>query len=110
MANKRKLAFIAASIAVCWIAWAALVGIFAAGAHLLKNTTAVITVFIAVIYSCLFGLLGWQLYTSKGRRDGWPSANTRQRRPARMQGTRKQETDDKSGWKRLSLPKGKHRE
>src|SRR3954451_8628912 len=109
MANRRKLAFIAGSIAVCWISWAALVGIFAALAHLLKNTTAVITVVLAVIYSCLFGLLGWQVYTLKGCRDGWPSANTRQRRNRRLHDTRKQHSDE-SGWKRLSVPKERHRE
>ena len=109
MPNRRKLAFIAASIAVCWIAWAALVGIFAAVAHFLKSTTAFITVFLAVIYSCLFGLLGWQAYKLKGRPDGWPSANTRQRHQRRLHDTRKQDTDE-SGWKRLSIPKERHRE
>jgi len=48
-----------------------LIGIFIGLAHLLKNTTATIIVFQLVIYSCLFGLLGSQLYKWKGERDGW---------------------------------------
>ena len=104
MADKRKLAFIAGSIAVCWIAWAALAGIFAVLAHLLKSTAAVVTVFLAVVYSSLFGLLGWQVYTWKGRRDGWPRANARERRRARMQGSRKKHAekaeDGEAGWRR----------
>ena len=103
MANKRKLAFIAGSLAVCWIAWAALAGIVAVLAHLLKSTAAVVTVFLAVIYSSLFGLLGWQVYIWKGRRDGWPRANPRERRRARVQGNRKKDAekaeDAESGWK-----------
>lgn len=114
MANKRKLAFIVGSIAVCWIGWAALVGIFAAVAHLLKSTTAGITFFLVTLYSSLFGLLGWQVYTWKGRRDGWPRADARERRTARIQAGRKKDadkTDDgEAGWKRSDRPKGKSRE
>ena len=114
MANRRKLAFIAASIAICWIAWGALVGIFVVLAHFLKSTTAVITVMLAVFYSCLFGLLGWQVYAWKGRRDGWPRASARERRPGRTLGTRKKGVDNaedaESGWKRPELRKGTRRE
>jgi hypothetical protein len=103
MANNRKFAFIAVFIAVCWIAWGTLVGIFAALAHLLKSTTSVISLFLAVIYSCLFGVLGWQVYKWRGRRDGWPSAKRGNRRRARLQDKKEdtpEETEDaESGWK-----------
>ena len=57
----------------CWIATAVLIWIFLLLAHFLKSTTAFITLFLVVLYSSLFGLLGWQVYIWKGRRDGWPS-------------------------------------
>ncbi|MFL6446967.1 MAG: hypothetical protein ACJ746_04685 [Bryobacteraceae bacterium] len=104
MASKSRLAFIAAFVAICWITWAALVGIFTALAHFLGSTTAAVTTFLAVFYSCLFGLVGWQVHTWKGRRDGWPSANRCERRSARPTTTREKQDNDpeaaESGWKR----------
>jgi hypothetical protein len=73
MANRRKFRCIAGIIVLCWIAIAALIGIFIGLAHLLNNTTATIIVFQLIIYSGLFGFLGAQLYKWKAKRDGWPS-------------------------------------
>jgi hypothetical protein len=71
VANRRK--YIAGFIVLCWIAIAALIGIFIGLAHLLNNTTATIIVFQLIIYSGLFGFLGAHLFKWKGKRDGWPS-------------------------------------
>ena len=101
--NRRKLAYIAGFIALCWIATAALIGIFVALAHLLKSTSATITLFLAVLYSCFFGLLGWQLYKWKGRRDGWPSGKQSDRHWRSADKKRTDEPEDAedtgSGWK-----------
>lgn len=101
MADKRKLFFIAGFVAVFWAACAAIV---AALAHFLKSATDIAMVFIAVIYSCLFGVLGWVAYKSKGRRDGWPAANKRNPALPRVRRAGKTNSgnaaDSVSGWKR----------
>ena len=103
MANRSKLVYIAGFVGICWIGSAGLIGIFLGIAHFLKSSAAVITLFLVMFYSCLFGLLGWQVYTWKGRRDGWPSATPRRRGRARVLGTRKKDSDNaedaESGWK-----------
>jgi hypothetical protein len=103
MPNKTRLTYIAGFIAVGWIASAVLIGFFLVLAHFVKSSTAGITVFLVVLYSCLFGLLGWQVQMWKGRRDGWPAADTRDRRRARLTHTARKyrdNTEDESGWKR----------
>lgn len=114
MANRRKLTYVAVFIAICWAGWAALIGIFNVLAHFLKSSAAAVTLFLVILYSCLFGLLGWLVYTWKGRRDGWPSADKRERRLARNQGRWAKDAnsagDDESGWKRPQVPRGKRRE
>ena len=113
MANRRKLTYVAGFIAIGWIASAALIGFFLLLAHFVKSTTAGVTLFLVILYSCLFGLLGWQVYTWKGRRDGWPSADKRERRLASQRGRIKEANnadDHESGWQRSQLRKGKRRE
>lgn len=70
MADRRKLAYIAGVIVLCWVAIGALIGIFLGLARVFNNTTATIIVFQLIIYSALFGFLGAQLYKWKGKRDG----------------------------------------
>ena len=103
MANRRKLAYIAGVVVLCWVAIGALTGIFMGLAHVLNNTTATIIVFQLIIYSALFGFLGAQLYKWKGKRDGWPSSKSSDRSWGRVhhekdRGPRNAEDAD-SGWK-----------
>jgi len=101
MANKRKPAYIVGFILLCWIAIAALMGIFMGLAHLLKSTTATIIVFQFIIYSAFFGFFGAQLYERKGRRDGWRShaRNDRGWRNADEKGLNEHADDTDTGWK-----------
>jgi hypothetical protein len=103
MANRRKLAYIAGVIVLCWLVIGALIGIFLGLAHLLSNTTATIIVFQLIIYSALFGFLGTQLYQWKGKRDGWPSGKSSGRGWGRVHGENQREPgkakDRGSGWK-----------
>ena len=103
MANRRKLTYLAGFIALCWIATAALIGIFVVLVYFLKSTTALIVLFLVVLYSCLFGLLGWQVYTWKGRRDGWASSKRNDRGWGRSDTKRSNESDEaediEAGWK-----------
>lgn len=103
MANRRKLAYIAGFIAIGWIASAALIGFFLLLAHFVKSTSAGITLFLVILYSCLFGLLGWQVYAWKGRQDGWPSRKQSDRVWRRADKKRTNELEDaentNSGWK-----------
>lgn len=114
MANRRKLTYVAVVVAIGWIGSAALIGFFLFLAHFVKSTTAGVALFLVILYSCVFGLLGWQVYTWKGRRDGWPSTDERERRLARKQGRRTKDAnnagDDESGRKRPQLPRGQRRE
>jgi hypothetical protein len=82
----------------------ALVGVFHVLAHFLKSSTAAVSLFFVILYSCLFGMLGWLVYTLKGRRDGWPSVSARDRRRAKLPSATKKHSenaaDDESGWHR----------
>lgn len=114
MANRRKVWYIAGFIAICWTAWAGLIGIFNVLAHFLKSSTAAVTLFLVILYSFLFGVFGWLVYTWKGRRDGWPAADTRGRRRAKDRAAKVKASDnaegDQCGWKRILTAKGKGRE
>lgn len=103
MANRRKLAYTAGFIVLCWVAIAALIGIFVGLAHLLNNTTATIVLFHVVIYSGLFGFLATQLYKLNGKRDGWPSVKRSDRQWGGADSKRVNESEDAedmgSGWK-----------
>jgi len=103
MGDRRKFAYIAGFIGFCWIATTALIAIFIALAHFLKSTSATITLFLVLLYSCLFGLLGWQVYRWKGRRDGWPSGKPCDRVWKRADKKKINEPEDAkktgSGWK-----------
>ena len=104
MANRRKLAYIAGVVVLCWLAIGALIGIFVGLAHVLNNTTATIIVFQLIIYSSLFGFLGAQLYKGKGKQDGWPSSKSSDRSWGRVHAENQCEPgkaeDAGSGWKR----------
>jgi hypothetical protein len=104
MANRGKFAYIAGFITIGWIASAALIGFFLLLAHFVKSTAATVNLVLVIVYSCLFGVLGSQVYTWKGRRDGWPPADTRARRPTRKQDGKIRNVgntdDDEAGWKR----------
>ena len=105
VANKRKLVYIAGFVAICWIVFAAMVGLVLALAHVLKSTNNGVTLFLILLYSCLFGVLGWQVYGFRRRPDGWPSVRARGRSRKRTPGTtiEKDESaagEGQSGWKR----------
>ena len=68
MADKRQLRYVVRFIVLCWIAIAAFGGIVIGLARILKNPTLTIIVAEVVVYSCLFGFLGWQQYKWKGER------------------------------------------
>jgi len=71
MADKRRVSYVLKFVALCWAAIAVLAGTVVALAHLLNDTTLTIIVFQVVIYSCLFGFLGWQQYKWKSERKRW---------------------------------------
>lgn len=74
MANRRKLIYIARFVVLCWIAIAAFVGIVLGLAHLVKNNTVLLIMFLVAILSSLFGVLGSQVYMARSKRDEWPQA------------------------------------
>jgi len=101
MAARRKITYVVGFVALCWIAIAAVGGVFIALAHRLKSTTATIIVFQVVIYSCLLGVLGSQLYKSKGARDECRSRNDGGRGWGNKDTNRAKERDEPedTGWK-----------
>ena len=101
MAHRRKAAYIARFVVLCWLAIAALIGIIVGLTYLLKSTLATIIVVQVIIYSALFGFLGAQRY--RWKRDGWPSDKRSDRRWGRADknGANESEEDEHlgSGWK-----------
>jgi hypothetical protein len=102
MVVSRKLSYVVRYVALGWIVLAAVIGIIVGLAHILKNTMATIMVSQLLIYSCLFGFLGWQLYKSKSERAGWNHRND-DRGWGRVSGWRrddlKESGDSENGWK-----------
>jgi hypothetical protein len=71
MGDKRQLRYVVRFIVLCWIAIAAFDGIVIGLARISKNTTLTIILVQVVIYSFVFGFLGWQQYKWKGERKTW---------------------------------------
>jgi len=71
MADKKQLSYVVTFVVLCWIAIAAFGGIVIGLSRVLKNTTLTIIVVEVVVYSCLFGFLGWQRFKWKGERKTW---------------------------------------
>jgi hypothetical protein len=103
MANRGRIAYLVRFIVLCWIATGAVIGFFAALAHFVKSATALIIVFLVALYSCFFGVLGWQIYAWKGKGDGWPSGKRGDRDWRHVQGKKNNKAektdDDEPGWK-----------
>ena len=97
--DRRRARYAAGFIVFCWALIAGLWGFFKVLAWIFrKNPDVGILAFLAMIYSCAFGFLGWQAYGLKsmslkwfGRKKGWGgSGQTRS----------DEEESGEAGWKR----------
>jgi hypothetical protein len=66
--DKRQLSYVVKFVVLCWIAIAAFGGLVIGLARIMKDTTLTIIVAQVVVYSCVFGFLGWQQYKWRGER------------------------------------------
>lgn len=92
MAARERLFYVTKFIVLGWIAVAVVAGIVIGLARILKDTTLTIIVVQVVIYSCFFGVLGWQHYKWKSDRKGWKGGG-----PNR---SKIEDAEDENGWKR----------
>jgi hypothetical protein len=90
--DRRQLSYVLKFIVLCWVAIAVIIAIVVGLARILKNTALTVIVAQVVIYSCMFGYLGWQQYKWGRQKD---NKSWRGRRSAESEDT--EESD--SGWK-----------
>jgi hypothetical protein len=99
MLDRKQVSYILKFIALCWTAIAAVIGIVVGLSRILKDTTLTIIVVQVVIYSCLFGYLGWQQYKWKGDRKGWGLGKDNSSWGGRKHAESKDTEESESGWK-----------
>jgi hypothetical protein len=70
----RKVKYVAGFIIVCWIGIGIVVAIVSGIVHLFRNHQAIAVIALLVlVYSGMFGILGWQHYKLKCDRQRWRS-------------------------------------